>query len=39
MAGLTVVASPELLSCPSIVLRGNTDVLYVVDGVPINSDT
>lgn len=39
MAGLTVVASPELLGRPSIVLRGNTDVLYVVDGVPINSDT
>ena len=39
VAGLTVGASPELLGRPNIVLRGNTDVLYVVDGVPINSDT
>lgn len=39
VAGLTVGSSPELLGRPNIVLRGNTDVLYVVDGVPINSDT
>ena len=30
----------ELLGRPNIVaLRGNTDVLFVVDGIPINSDT
>jgi TonB-dependent SusC/RagA subfamily outer membrane receptor len=39
VAGLTVGASAELLGRPNVVLRGNTDVLYVVDGVPINSDT
>ena len=39
VAGLTVGASAEMLRRPSVVLRGNTDVLYVVDGVPINSDT
>jgi TonB-linked SusC/RagA family outer membrane protein len=39
VAGLTIGASAELLRRPSIVLRGNTDVLFVVDGVPINSDT
>lgn len=39
IAGLTIGASPELLRRPAIALRGNTDVLFVVDGVPINSDT
>ncbi|RYF72398.1 MAG: SusC/RagA family TonB-linked outer membrane protein, partial [Cytophagaceae bacterium] len=39
VAGLTIGASAELLRRPNIVLRGNTDVLFVVDGVPINSDT
>jgi TonB-linked SusC/RagA family outer membrane protein len=39
VAGLTVGASPELLRRPQVALRGNTDLLYVVDGVPINSDT
>jgi TonB-linked SusC/RagA family outer membrane protein len=39
IAGLTVGPSPELLGRPSLVLRGQTDMLYVVDGVPINSDT
>jgi TonB-linked SusC/RagA family outer membrane protein len=39
IAGLTVGASPELLGRPNLVLRGQTDMLYVVDGVPINSDT
>jgi TonB-linked SusC/RagA family outer membrane protein len=39
VAGLTIGASAELLGRPNVVLRGNTDVLYVVDGVPINSDT
>ncbi|MBC8111741.1 MAG: SusC/RagA family TonB-linked outer membrane protein [Verrucomicrobia bacterium] len=39
VAGLTVGASPELLRRPNVSLRGNSDVLYVVDGVAINSDT
>ncbi|MEA5460927.1 SusC/RagA family TonB-linked outer membrane protein [Arcicella sp. LKC2W] len=39
VAGLTIGASAELLGRPNVVLRGNSDVLYVVDGVPINSDT
>jgi len=39
IAGLTVGANAEMLARPQIVLRGNTDVLFVVDGVPINSDT
>lgn len=39
VAGLTIGAQPELLRKPNISLRGNSDVLFVVDGVPINSDT
>lgn len=39
VAGLTIGASAELLRRPRIVLRGNTDVLFVVDGIPVNSDT
>jgi TonB-linked SusC/RagA family outer membrane protein len=39
VAGLTVGAQPELLRKPNISLRGSSTVLYVVDGVPINSDT
>lgn len=39
VAGLTIGASAELLRRPNILLRGNSDVLFVVDGVPINSDT
>jgi TonB-linked SusC/RagA family outer membrane protein len=39
IAGLTVAPSAELLGRPQVILRGSTDVLFVVDGVPINSDT
>ncbi|GAB3174004.1 SusC/RagA family TonB-linked outer membrane protein [Telluribacter humicola] len=39
VAGLTVGTQPELLRRPNIQLRGNSDVLFVVDGVPVNSDT
>ena len=39
ISGLSVGANAEMLGRPQIVLRGNTDVLFVVDGVPINSDT
>jgi TonB-linked SusC/RagA family outer membrane protein len=39
VAGLSVAASPELLGTPSLVMRGNQITLFVVDGVPISSDT
>jgi TonB-linked SusC/RagA family outer membrane protein len=39
VAGLNVGASAELVGAPVISLRGRSNVLYVVDGVPINSDT
>ena len=39
VAGLTIGMSAEMLRRPQVILRGNTDILYVVDGVPINSDT
>ena len=38
VAGLTVAASTELLGGPGIYLRGKAP-LFVVDGVPIQSDT
>lgn len=39
VAGLSVGPSAELLRKPTIILRGNEITLYVVDGVPISSDT
>ena len=39
VAGLTVNITPELLRAPSINFRGDGTVLFVVDGVPIKSDT
>jgi TonB-linked SusC/RagA family outer membrane protein len=39
VAGLTVGSSAELLGAPQVLLRGGTISLYVVDGIPINSDT
>lgn len=39
VAGLSVGASAELLRKPTVILRGNEITLYVVDGVPISSDT
>lgn len=39
VAGLTVGANPEMLGRPDIVLRGSKDLLFVIDGVPVNSDT
>ncbi|MDF2187249.1 SusC/RagA family TonB-linked outer membrane protein [Paraflavitalea sp. CAU 1676] len=39
VAGLTVGASAEMLAAPQLVLRGSGIGLFVVDGVPINSDT
>ncbi len=39
VAGLSVGPSSEMLGRPEIVLRGSKDLLFVVDGVPINTDT
>ena len=39
VAGLTVGASPEMLQGPQLLLRGRGISLFVVDGVPINSDS
>ena len=39
VAGLSVGANAEMLGRPELVLRGSKDILFVVDGVPINSDT
>ncbi|KQM76259.1 hypothetical protein ASE74_19595 [Pedobacter sp. Leaf216] len=39
VAGLQIGASSEFFGAPTVVLRGSKDVLYVVDGQPVNSDT
>ncbi len=39
VSGLTVGLSAELLGSPQVLLRGGTIYLFVVDGVPVNSDT
>src|ERR1035437_4924415 len=39
VAGLSVGASAEMLTKPNVLLRGDQLTLYVVDGVPISSDT
>lgn len=39
VAGLTVGASAEMLQGPQLILRGRGIGLFVVDGIPINSDT
>lgn len=39
VAGLSVGASAEMFGRPELVLRGSKDLLFVVDGSPINSDT
>jgi TonB-linked SusC/RagA family outer membrane protein len=39
VAGLNVGITQELLSPPTVILRGNAVTLYVVDGIPINTDT
>jgi TonB-linked SusC/RagA family outer membrane protein len=38
IAGMTVSSSAELLEAPKVILRGSSDVLMVIDGVPVNSD-
>ncbi len=39
VAGLNVGVNQELLSNPTVLLRGSPLNFYVVDGIPINSDT
>jgi TonB-linked SusC/RagA family outer membrane protein len=39
VAGLNVGISPEILATPTVLLRGSPLNFYVVDGIPINSDT
>jgi TonB-linked SusC/RagA family outer membrane protein len=39
VAGLSVGQSSEMLRKPTVLLRGNEVSLYVVDGVPISTDT
>jgi TonB-linked SusC/RagA family outer membrane protein len=39
IAGLSVGGSPEMLGRPELVLRGSKDLLFVIDGVPVNTDT
>jgi len=39
IAGLTVSPSAEMLGSPKMILRGSSDVLIVIDGVPVNSDS
>lgn len=39
IAGLDVAISRELLAAPAVSLRGGNISLYVVDGMPITSDT
>jgi len=39
VAGLTVNITSEIGHAPDVLLRGSAGVLYVVDGVPISSDT
>lgn len=39
VAGLSVGASAELLGQPNVLIRGDQVTLYVVDGIPINTDT
>ena len=39
IAGLSIGGSAEFFGTPTVVLRGSKDVLYVVDGILVNSDT
>ncbi|HWD86549.1 MAG TPA: SusC/RagA family TonB-linked outer membrane protein [Mucilaginibacter sp.] len=39
VAGLSIGSSSEFFGAPTVVLRGSKDVLYVVDGVPVESNT
>jgi len=39
VAGLSIGASSEFFGAPTVVLRGSQNVLYVIDGEPVESDT
>jgi TonB-linked SusC/RagA family outer membrane protein len=39
VAGLTIGASSEFFGAPTVVLRGSKDILYVIDGEPVESNT
>ncbi|MGZ4000761.1 MAG: carboxypeptidase-like regulatory domain-containing protein, partial [Mucilaginibacter sp.] len=39
VAGLSIGSTSEILGTPNVTIRGNTVSLYVIDGLPINSDT
>lgn len=39
VAGLNIGINQEILASPLVLLRGNNVTLYVVDGLPITSDT
>ncbi|MDB5144801.1 MAG: TonB-dependent Receptor Plug Domain protein [Mucilaginibacter sp.] len=39
VSGLTIGASNEFFGAPTVVLRGSKDVLYVIDGEPVESNT
>ena len=39
VAGLTIGSSSEFFGSPTVVLRGSKDILYVIDGEPVESDT
>jgi len=39
VAGLSVGATSEVLGVPNVTIRGSTVTLYVIDGLPVNSDT
>lgn len=39
VAGLNVGINAEILASPTVLLRGSPLTFYVVDGIPINSDT
>lgn len=39
VAGVNIGSNTEVLGAPNVLIRGNAGVLYVVDGVPINSDS
>src|SRR5690606_401923 len=39
VSGLTIAQSTDLFSSPQVTLRGRSGVLYVVDGVPVSTDS
>jgi TonB-linked SusC/RagA family outer membrane protein len=39
VAGLSIGSSSEFFGAPTVVLRGSQDILYVIDGEPVESNT